>query len=269
MYNLHTHSIHSHDGKNTVDELCQEAIVKNLKGLAITDHIDLLLFKERDIYNQALLCRDDVIKAKEKYGDKLNVLFGLELGEEYYEPALADKMRSIEDVDVILGSLHFYKPLGYEYDLAYGDITIWSTNKIKETLSGYIGVLQTMAESYDFDVLSHITYPLRYINHRYKKGYDFTAHYNEIELLLKTIIKREKALELNTSNAKEGFFMPDEDILKMYKALGGKLITLEADSHKKENIDNGLILGEELIKKCGFKEYYYYENRKPKIAKKL
>ena len=269
MYNLHSHSIHSHDGKNTVDEMCKSAIEKNLSGLAITDHIDLLLFEERDIYNQALKCRENVLKAKQQYKGKLKVLFGLELGEEYYEPSLADKMRAIPDIDVILASIHFYKPLGYEYDLAYGDVSIWSEKKIYETLSGYIGVLKTTTENYDFDVLSHITYPLRYINHRYKKDYDFKKHYDQITCLLQALIKREKALELNTSNAKEGFFMPDESILKMYKDLGGKYITLGADSHKKENIDNGLALGEKLLKKCGFTEYYYYENREPKIAKKL
>ncbi len=263
MYNLHTHTIHSHDGKNTVDEMCEAAIKKGLKGIAFTDHVDLLLVEDRQIYAHLLALKEDVFKAKEKYKGKLNVLFGMELGEEYYEPELADKMRAVGGFDVIIASLHFYKELASEYDVCYSDIPMWSNNKIKRFLSNYFRILTEMTNNCDFDVLAHITYPLRYINHRYKKEYDYLAHSEEIDGLLKAVIDSGKSLELNTSNGDEGFFMPDESILKRYRELGGKMITIGADSHRTEFVDKGLKDGIKLLKKCGFNGYYYYENRNP------
>lgn len=270
MFNCHTHTIHSHDGKNTVVEMVESGILKGLKGITFTDHVDLLLFEERDIYNQILLLKEDVFKAKQIYKDKFKVLFGMELGEELYEPKLAQKMRDIGGFDCILASLHFYKPLKSEYDLAYADIPLWSNEKIKDVMLGYFSIIKEMATSTDFDVLAHITYPLRYINAIYKKNFDYKVFENLIVEILSALVKREKSLELNTSNAvKQNFYMPDEYILKTYNDLGGRLITIGSDSHNISNVDNGLILGKELLKKCGFKEYYYYEERKPFIAEKL
>ncbi len=267
MYNLHVHTVHSHDGHNTVDEMCEAAIKKGLKGIAFTDHDDLLAFNERNIYESLLALKEDVFKAKEKYKGKLTVLFGMELGEEYYEPELANKLKEVGGFDVILGSPHFFKESNNEHDICRSDIPTWQTNRLKDFLSKYISILTEMAKNLDFDVLAHITYPLRYINLRYKNEYDYTVHNSEFETLLKAIIDSGKSLELNTSNSDEGFFMPDENILKIYKKLGGKMITLGADSHRVEHIDKGLSSGIELLKKCGFDGYYYYEKRTPIFVK--
>ncbi len=270
MFNCHTHTIHSHDGKNTVIEMVESGIQKGLTGITFTDHVDLLLFEERDIYNQILLLMEDVFKAKQIYKDKFKVLFGMELGEELYEPELAKKMRDIGGFDCILASLHFYKPLHSEYDLAYADIPLWSNEKIKDVMHGYLSIIKDTAVSTDFDVLAHLTYPLRYINAIYKKNFDYKIFEDLIVEILSTLIRRKKALELNTSNAvKQDFYMPDEYILKLYKNLGGELVTIGSDAHNISNVDNGLELGKKMLKKCGFDKYYYYENRKPCIAEKL
>ena len=103
----------------------------------------------------------------------------------------------------------------------------------------------------------------------HKINFDYSVVIEDIKDLLSTVITRNKALELNTANAKDGFFMPDEYILKLYKEMGGELITLGSDAHVAENVANGLNEGKLLLKKCGFTKYYYYEKRKPKIAEYL
>ena len=270
MFNCHVHSNHSHDGKNSVIEMVEEAIKKGLIGITFTDHVDLLLYEDRDIYNHTLQLKEDVLNAQKIYGDKIKILFGMELGEEVYKPELAKKIRDIGGIDCVLASLHFYKPLNSEYDLAYADIPLWSKSKVYETVKGYLLTIKEMAENTDFDVLAHITYPLRYVDAIYHKDFDLKVLKNIILDILNALIKRQKALELNTSNAvKQNFYMPYEWILKLYNDLGGKLITIGSDGHNIKNVDNGLELGKKMLKKCGFNEYFYYEKRQPFVAEKL
>ena len=82
------------------------------------------------------------------------------------------------------------------------------------------------------------------------------------------MIEKNLALELNTSGASSGTFLPDEYYLKMYREMGGKLITVGTDSHVAENVTQGFLEGINLLKKVGFTEYFYYEKRKP-IAVRL
>ena len=37
LFNIHTHSEHSHDAQAKIDDLCEEAIRKDLIGFAVTD----------------------------------------------------------------------------------------------------------------------------------------------------------------------------------------------------------------------------------------
>ena len=46
-----------------------------------------------------------------------------------------------------------------------------------------------------FDVLTHLTCPLRYINGKYNRGIDISIFNREIEEILQEIIKKEIALE--------------------------------------------------------------------------
>ena len=57
--------------------------------------------------------------------------------------------------------------------------------------------------------------------------------------------------------------MPGKDILEMYKQLGGSLITLGSDAHKKDVLGKGLDKAIEMLKNLGFKAYHYFENHNP------
>lgn len=264
MYGLHNHTIYSHDGYCSVFEMCESAIKKGMKGLAFTDHVDLILFEERKIYDNTVALINDVKKAKELYKGKLDVLLGMEIGEEIHFEELGKQVRALAEYDVILASIHFLTFLGVEYDICYTDVPLWSREKIQRVLTTYYQEILKTAKQTDFDVLAHLTYPLRYVNAVYKKGYDERNLYDVFEEIFKVIIKRDIALELNTSNAvQSNYFLPNKEIIKLYKSMGGKLITIGTDAHIKENVDNGFLLGKELFKECGYTEYYYYKDRKP------
>ena len=270
MLSLHNHTIYSHDGNSTVEEIVKSAISQNMKGVGLSDHIDMLLFEERHILENAKKCYKDFLTAKEKYGYKIKILMGAEMGEEIFEPEKAQKIRDIGEFDFFLASCHFVKSFGYEYDVCYADIPMWSHQKINRYLVDYFDILLATVKETDFDVLSHLDYPLRYANAIYKKDYDTTLHDSAIKEILTIIAKKGKAIEVNTKNADEmNVFLPGAYYLNMFKEVGGKYVTLGSDAHFANRLSDGIEKGKQLLKDCGFNDYYYFEKRKPYPVSKL
>lgn len=270
MFNMHNHTTHSHDGRNTVFEMCEAAVEKKLKGIAFTDHADLAMYEERDIYKQISDCKNEVLAAREIYGDKIKILFGAEMGEEIFAMYNGVSLRKLGGFDVIVESCHALPSLGKNADPAHSDMTDWTESKIRSVISEYFDILLTTARETDYDILAHLTYPIRYVNGFYKKGYDISFHDAAIFEVLKTVARRGRALEINTSVYKKcGFLLPDDKYISKFKEFGGKYVTIGSDAHCVQNVDNGLADGIKALKDCGFGEYYYYENREPIIAEKF
>ena len=268
MFNMHTHSTHSHDGKNTVFEMCEEAYKRGLKGIAITDHVDLTLYKLRNVFNEISKSIEDAIQAKKQYANKMKVLVGLEMGEATLEPIKAKEIYSLKGVDFILLSRHFMPSFSYESEFGFSDIPLWSTKKLDRFCEEYYTAILDAVKNTDFDSVAHLTLPLRYFNGKYNKGYDLTKFDNLIKEILKSVVKQKKALEINTSNfINYNIFMPDEYYIKMFLSLGGKYFTVGSDAHNTTNMANGLKEGYNLLKSLGVEEYCYFENRKIVLEK--
>jgi histidinol-phosphatase (PHP family) len=94
------------------------------------------------------------------------------------------------------------------------------------------------------------------------------SKYSEIidEILL-TLIKNQKSLEINTAGLRQpiGVTSPDESIVRRYKELGGKLITIGSDAHFAEHLGAGIEQGYELALRCGFDSIALYQNRTPTL----
>ena len=86
-----------------------------------------------------------------------------------------------------------------------------------------------------------------------------------IDSILKKIIDRGKALEINTAGLKYGlgFAHPKKEILERYKELGGELITVGSDAHIADHLAYDFETVCEQLKDLGFKYYFIYKNRKP------
>ncbi|MEG2039367.1 MAG: hypothetical protein RRZ73_06540 [Oscillospiraceae bacterium] len=82
---------------------------------------------------------------------------------------------------------------------------------------------------------------------------------------MKLMIQKGIALEINTSGYRQAYGkpMPAMEHLTLYKDLGGELITIGADSHRIQDIAEGVTNGLELAQQAGFNYITYYKNRKP------
>jgi len=83
--------------------------------------------------------------------------------------------------------------------------------------------------------------------------------------ILKTVIADGKGIEVNTSNHRYGLsdMTPSRDILKLYKELGGTIITIGSDSHKKEHLGAYIDWAKEELHKLGYTQFCTFEKMQP------
>lgn len=266
LADTHIHSDNSFDADNTVLELCQSAVEKGISIIAVTDHMEAPEIKLGarsvfgDMVKQISKSVEEVDVANELMGDEIKVLRGMELGEPMHEPKLTKKALAIADFDYILASIHNIKDTEDFYYLEYTE------KNVPELLERYFNELLDTAQNADFDCLAHLTYPMRYILERTEIRPNLEEYYDVIDKILISLGKRGKALEINTSMVgRIGLTMPDINIIKRFRELGGKYVTIGSDAHKSANVGNFLEEGIKIARTCGFEYFTVFEKRQPKL----
>ncbi len=266
---LHTHSSNSFDAQNTVFEMCESAINCGLYAIAITDHCEapMINFGDNCEYGDLNTLIPKSIKetneAKHKYAGKIKVLTGIELGEPMHDQECTKRALSYGEYDFILASVHNLRNMPDFYFIDY------SKHSIDKILKLYFNELAETAGFEHFDSLAHLTYPLRYIKAKLGIVPDLTPYYNTIDEIFNILISNNKALEVNVSGLFKdlGTTLPDRDLIKRFKDLGGKYITLGTDSHNTDSVGKGLKNGLKTVTECGFDSYTIFEKHQPKLIK--
>ncbi len=265
LYDMHNHSRHSHDGHSDIGALCEKAFELGLGGFAVTDHFDNEWVDRPNTYTRVVDSFKEASAYAERYRDRLDIFCGVEVGEALWDPTTAEKMIGMCDFDVVLGSIHFVRCKGHETPYSLIDFSKISEADTLDFARQYFDELLTLSETQDYDILSHLTCPFRYLNGKY--GYSLTPDMYEsvIERILKAVISRGKALEVNTSCIGSAYdeLMPDRSVLERYYALGGRAVTIGSDSHVVENFGKGLENARRVLKSVGFETACYYRRRKP------
>lgn len=264
-FDMHTHSESSHDSVCPVSEMARAAEERGLSGFAVTDHCDIEFYETQDLKK---IVNQSVTDAKktDKTGN-LKVLHGVEIGEFIWHYDVANEILEKQDFDVVIGSVHAVRFDGYEMPYSQIDFSKMEKKTIENYMEKYFDDMVEMIENCDIDILAHMTCPLRYINGKYQRGIDSRKYEDKIKKILEYIIKKDIALEINTSCVYEGSayceFMPEEWIIKLYKSMGGYLITTGSDAHIAENSANSFDKLYTFLAESGFEKAYYFENRKP------
>jgi histidinol-phosphatase (PHP family) len=90
-----------------------------------------------------------------------------------------------------------------------------------------------------------------------------------IEESFRMLIQNGKGIEINTSGFRQGFgsAFPDLKYVKMYRELGGEILTIGSDSHTVEDIGANVADGAEIASAAGFRHLTYFKERKPYFVK--
>ncbi len=263
----HIHSNCSFDGLDSVDEICKKAISLNMHSITITDHFESYLYynNQDDKYGnfKVLIPKSisEIKKAQVKYDGELNIYCGLEVGEPLHDGYATQKVMTLANFDFLLGSIHCIK--GYEdfYFLEY------TKESAREMLSLYFQEVYTMVKFCNFDSVAHLTYPLRYMVGRDKIDISIDDFKEEIDEILKLIIEKNVAIEVNSSGLRQeiGVTLPEIDVIKRYKELGGKYVTVGSDAHNVNDLASGIEEVYDMLIECGFKNYTVYDKRMPRL----
>ena len=119
----HVHSDFSADGKDKLEEIVKEAIRKNLKEIAITEHYDYDLdgtaHYNKDFAVDIEKYEQELRKLQVKYAASIKVLFGLEFAKDGIEQA---KIHREEIQRFIDGIKYQLKTCGYPSILTHRSI---------------------------------------------------------------------------------------------------------------------------------------------------
>ena len=260
LLDQHVHTDNSFDGNHSVVFLCEIAVQRGLRAVSFADHVEMDFFREKDFDRTALQSFFEVIKARSAFQGQLIVCAGVELGQPTYNLPESEDLVQRYSYDIVIGSIHNLR--GKE-DFWYMNFSETSGDEIAGMLKEYFDELLALAQWGKFDALGHLTYPLRYICGEYGRQVRLEDYAGQIDQILETLIKKQIALEINTSGLRQKLAatLPDEPVLRRYKALGGERITFGSDAHYAEDLGAGLADGMALALRCGFTHMQLYQKR--------
>lgn len=265
MYkDCHVHTDISHDGIDNMNTYLERAIEKNVDEIIFTEHYDIY-----DGIKSSLttLDVDSYYKAykKVKEHSDFNLGFGIEIG---LQPDTFSQINSITTsypFDFVIGSSH----ITCKKDMSKDPSFFEGLTREKAYLKYFREVLQNI-ELYndEFDVYGHLDYVVRYGGYTEKK-IEYDEFRDILDQILIALIKKDKGLEINTSGLRYGLGSPhpNKDILKRYRQLGGRIVTIGSDAHQACDLAADFDLAYDILKSANINEFAIYHKRQPQFIK--
>lgn len=257
----HNHSHCSPDGDHSVEAMLARAGELGLYAYTLTDHCECQNWPDR-YCARVRRAWAEMEQAAEAVPKGLRFYRGIELGQPNQDPQSAALALQGRDYDFVIGSLHNIR--GFE-DFFFLDYSKEPADFVPRLLDAYFAELVELIGWGDFDSLGHLTYPLRYIEGDHGIPVNLERHREQIDQVFRLLIQKGKALEVNTSGLRQkiGRTLPDLPLLRRYRELGGKLVTLGSDAHCAGDLGKGIDDGMETLKAAGFTEFALYVKRQP------
>ena len=264
LADCHTHSDCSPDSSTPMIRMAAKAAEYGLSVLTLTDHCDLLdLEGERTLeYDWApvLARRKETLDA---FGTKLDLPMGIELGMAFLFPEAADRILSQPGIDFVIGAAHNLSEEAGGRDFYY--LPYETREDCFAALDDYFRSMVRLAAGPHYDVVAHIIYLLRYMRNRPFPLPDLARYRDQIHEILRLAAESGRGIEINTWKGKTlAEWIP---LLKMYRELGGEIVTVGSDAHAPEPIARGVPEAYRMMRDCGFRYVAVYHERKPDFIK--
>lgn len=257
---VHTHSGFSSDSEEPLRNIAQAALSKGLKTICLTEHHDFDYPETGEFMLDVPAYRDELLRVRDEFSGRLEVLFGVELGLLSYMPDALRGFAKSADFDFIIGSAHQIDGFDPYYPEYF------------EKMGGRNGILHFFEEMLasvkvfdDFDVLGHLDYIVRYSP---EKCYDPLDYREVLDEILKLTVSKGRGIEINSKGVSTlGYPHPHPFVLKRWKELGGEIVTVGSDAHEGASVAADFDKAEQALKTSGFEYYTIFRKRKPEFIK--
>lgn len=256
----HLHTEFSTDSETPMRAQAERALELGIPAICVTDHMDMdypqgEFWLDTDRYMEA------VRRLQEEYRGRLEISFGVELGLMEHLRARQEEYLKKYPFDFVIGSVHLIHgedPYNGELFRKYGD---------EEVFREYFRLShRLLADAPSIQSWGHLDYVVRYGQN--PEVYSYRKYADEIDAVLKLLLEKGIALEVNTAGFRTlGRTNPEPDVLRRYRELGGELITVGSDGHQPEYLGYRFRETEELLRSCGFSYYAVFRQRKPEFIK--
>lgn len=262
LADYHVHSRISKDCSVPMAEMAAAAAAAGLDEVCFTDHLDVVDWrKERQpvAFDWAAL-EEEFSRAQAQWGEKIRLRLGIELGDVVFnQPHAEALMAAAPPLDFVIGSIHLPSETISPLDLYH--YRPQNEAEALRCIEDYLELALQMAKWGKFSVFGHLTLPLRYLNGLQGYQLSFDRYGAEVEEILRTLIQNGCGIELNTNRGKAP--LPDEKWLRLYRKLGGEIITLGSDAHSTSMLGCAIKENQRLLRNCGFKKFCTFERMRP------
>lgn len=274
MYtDYHLHTYYSDDSDYPMEQLVLDAISKGLDEICITDHVDYGIkgdwedqsetWQPEEKRNRPVMnvkypaYHAEIGRMQRKYGDAITIREGMEFGMQVHTIPAYRKLFAAYPFDFIILSCHQVEDKEFwTQDFQRGKTQAEYNRKYYEEI---LGVMQQYK---DYSVLGHLDMITRYDPAGY---YSFENVRDIVAEILRLAIADGKGIEVNTSSHRYGLsdLTPSREILRLYKDLGGTILTIGSDAHKPEHL--AAYIGETIkeLKAIGFSSICTFQQMEP------
>ena len=262
LADYHMHSRVSPDAAASMIEMAEAAIRQGLQEICFTDHVEPIRFGTtvpRENYDWEPMIAE-FHAARTAVGDRITLRLGAELGDAVWGLQRMEAMLAkAPALDFTIGSIHTLSGRMGGRDLYF--LAPRDQTEIRDCLEDYLMQVKKLVQWGKFQVLGHLTLPLRYLNQGRGLDASFDGFEEQIGEIFQILISKGLGIELNTNRGSTP--LPDEKWLRLYREMGGEIITLGTDAHSPGYVGRAIREGQDLLRACGFRRFCTFRHGGP------
>lgn len=256
----HLHTIHSFDGDQTMDELCQRMLALGVQEICLTEHYEPgHPDPDCDVPPIWDVWFDEIRQMRGRY-PQLTIRAGIEIGDNPACRIQTMQMVDTQPFDFRLLSLHLVNHVDcYNREKYYAG---------KTRALAYREYAEAKAESIcawtDFDSAAHIGYVSRYAPwDGDQRPLQYEDAPDAFDAILRHLVAHDKCLEINSSSFDLlGGPMPSVSIIKRYIELGGEVFTFGSDGHRPAQDHANVDRARDLVRSLGGRYAATFDQRR-------
>jgi len=266
----HVHTEFSDDSIYPMEQVIKDAIAMQMDEICFTDHVDYGIKEDRAPNRPIRYRRNEPLanvdypayfskirELQSQYQGQIRIKAGLEFGMQVHTIPRYEALFANYPLDFIILSIHQVE------DKEFWTQDFQKGKSQKEYNQRYYEEMLNVVNRYqNYSVLGHLDLITRYDENGI---YPFREVKSVISEILKTVIQNGKGLEFNTSCHRYGLSdtTPSVDILKLYREMGGEIITIGSDSHKPEHLGAYFDEAKLMLKDLGFRFFCTFDQMRP------